>query len=112
MCDPDPRAIEDPSPGIPGAIATLLKPLYLLSNAKFWLDEIFLWTIVMPLRGLAQLSILFDRFVIDGLVDSIGGVPKALSILPRSFHGGVVPLYAGVMWCGVVAAIVVILSLY
>ncbi len=100
------------SPGIPASLAAGMKPLYLISNGKFFLDEIFQWIVVFPLRKLAALAVLFDRFVIDGIVDAVGMVPRALSVLPRQLHGGLVESYAGVMWVSVVAAVVVVLSLF
>ena len=98
------------SPAIPESIAKTLKPLYRLSLGKFFLDEIFKGVIVLPLIGLAKLATVIDRCVIDGLVDAAGAVPKALSVIPRQLHGGVVSSYAGVMWVGVVAAVVLVLS--
>ncbi len=100
------------SPGIPVAIAKTMKPLYLLSQGKFFLDEIFKGIVVLPLVGLAKLSTVFDRQVIDGIVDSFGAVPRALSSIPRKCHNGVISSYAGVMWVGVVAAVIVILSVF
>lgn len=100
------------SPKVPGAIATAMKPLYLISQGKFFLDEILKGLVVLPLLGIAKLAALFDRGVIDGIVDSVGAIPKALSDIPRRFHGGVVSSYAGVMWVGVVAAVVLVLTMF
>jgi len=100
------------SPGIPGTIAKALAPLYQLSIHKFFLDEIFLGLIVLPLTGIARLCVLFDRYVIDGIVDGFGAVTRGLSALPGQLHGGVTSSYAGVMWVGVVAAVVAVLSLF
>lgn len=100
------------SPGIPGGIAKVMKPLYLISQHKFFLDEILKGLVVLPLIGVAKLATLFDRRVIDGLVDSAGSVPKSLSAIPRRLHGGVVSSYAGVMWVGVVVAVVLVLAMF
>ena len=100
------------SPKVPGAIATAMKPLYLLSQGKFFLDEILKALVVLPLVGIAKLATVFDRGVIDGIVDSIGAIPKALSAIPRQFHTGIVSSYAGVMWAGVVAAVVLVLTMF
>lgn len=100
------------SPKIPGAIARAMKPLYLISQGKFFLDEILKGLVVLPLVGIAKLATVFDRGVIDGIVDSVGAIPKALSSIPRQFHTGVVSSYAGVMWAGVVAAVVLVLSMF
>jgi len=100
------------SPAIPGAIARTVKPLYAVSQGKFFLDEIFKGLIVLPLVGIAMLATFFDRFVIDGIIDAAGAVPKALSSIPRLLHGGIVSSYAGVMWVSVVAAVVLVLTLF
>ena len=100
------------SPAIPASIAKTMKPLYIVSQGKFFLDEIFTGLIVMPLIGIAKLATLVDKYLIDGIVDTVGKVPKALSIIPRQLHGGVVSSYAGVMWVGVVAAVVFVLTMF
>jgi len=100
------------SPAIPAAIAKTMKPLYVLSQGKFFLDEIFTGLIVLPLIGIAKLATLIDRYLIDGIVDTVGKLPKALSIIPRQLHGGIVSSYAGVMWLGVVTAVVLVLTMF
>ena len=101
------------SPEIPGSIATAMKPLYVISQGKFFLDEILKgldrvcrWS---ALRSWRQCLI---KDLIDGIVDSVGAIPKALSSIPRQFHAGVVSSYAGVMWVGVVAAVVLVLYMF
>jgi len=100
------------SPGIPVALAKALQPLYQLSSRAFFLDEIFCVLIVAPLTGLASLCVVFDRFVIDGIVDGVGAIPKLISAAPRQLHNGVTSSYAGVMWLGVVVAVVTVLSFF
>jgi len=100
------------SPAVPASIAKTMKPLYVLSQGKFFLDEIFMGLIVLPLIGIAKLATLVDKYLIDGIVDTVGKVPKALSMIPRQLHGGVVSSYAGVMWVGVVAAVVLVLTMF
>ena len=98
-------------PRVPATIATVLKPFYVLSQGKFYLDEILYVLVVLPLRGIAFLSTLFDRLVIDGIIDSIGTVPRVLGDRVRSLQGGVVTAYAGLMWVGLVVLVVVCLSI-
>ncbi len=52
-----------------------VRPLYRLSHGKLFFDQIYQVFIVWPLWLLAQVSYWFDRWVIDGLVNSIGRVP-------------------------------------
>ena len=100
------------SPAIPGGIAKAMKPLYVISQGKFFLDEILKGVIVMPLIVIAGIATLVDQYLIDGIVDTAGKIPKALSLIPRQFHGGVVSNYAGVMWVGVVTAVVLVLTMF
>ena len=100
------------SPAIPAGIAKTMKPLYALSQGKFFLDEIFKGILVLPIVAVAHLATFFDKYIIDGIVDTAGKVPKALSLIPRQFHGGVVSSYAGVMWVGVVTAVVLVLTMF
>jgi NADH-quinone oxidoreductase subunit L len=78
----------------------VVRPLYWLSYHKFFLDEIYDWLVVMPLRGLAALSALFDRWVIDGLVELVGWLPRAAGGLFRSLQSGMVQFYALAMVLG------------
>ena len=100
------------APAIPGRLAAAFRPLYVLSSRKFCLDEIFQALIVIPLRGLAGLAVLFDRCVIDGLVDAAGSIPRTLSRVPRQLHSGSISAYAGCMWIGLAVTVVMVLSFF
>jgi NADH-quinone oxidoreductase subunit L len=99
------------SPEIPERIAGALGPLYTLSLNKFYLDEIFTWIIISPLRGLAWLAYAIDRNVIDPLVDGIGMVPTLFSRIPVSLQNGLVSSYALVMLSGVIVCVLLALGL-
>jgi len=98
-------------PKVPATIAVVLKPLYVISQGKFYLDEILYVLVVLPLRGIAFLSTLFDRLVIDGLIDSLATVPRVLGDRVRSTQNGVVTAYAGLMWVGLVVFVVICLGI-
>jgi NADH-quinone oxidoreductase subunit L len=74
--------------------------LYDLSYGKFFFDQIYAATIVLPLRCLAWISSWFDRWAIDGLVNSVGRVPPALGALLRALQTGMVQFYALAMVLG------------
>jgi NADH-quinone oxidoreductase subunit L len=99
------------SPGIPESLARALDPLYTLSLNKFYLDEIFIWILVAPLRGLAWLSYWFDRTVVDRIVDGVGMVPVVLSRVPVFVHNGLVSTYSLVMLGGAVACVLLVLKI-
>ncbi|WP_437206191.1 NADH-quinone oxidoreductase subunit L [Planctomicrobium sp. SH664] len=98
------------APALPGQIAKAIKPLYLLSLNKFYLDEI-LWAIVVaPLRAVAWLATLFDKGVIDNIVDGVGHLPRLVSAIPRRLQNGLIPSYSMVMWTGVVLGVLLMLG--
>jgi NADH-quinone oxidoreductase subunit L len=99
------------SPSIPESLARTLDPLYTLSLNKFYLDEIFLWLLVAPFRGLAWLSYWFDRAVVDRIVDGVGLVPVVLSRVPVFVHNGLVSTYSLVMLVGVVGCVLLVLKI-
>ncbi len=73
---------------------------YQLSLNKFYFDEIYQVLFVLPLRGVAALSYLVDRYVIDALVNLCGWVPRAVGGLLRSLQTGMVQFYALAMVLG------------
>ncbi len=98
------------SPAIPEKTATALAPLYMLSQNKFYIDEILWGILVAPLRGLSHLSFLFDKYFIDKLVDLVGMIPRWISAAPRWLQAGSTPGYALVMWGGLLAYLVLVMG--
>jgi NADH-quinone oxidoreductase subunit L len=84
-------------------LANLLSPFYRLSRGKFFFDELYNVFIVWPLRVLAVLSYVVDRFIIDGLVNLVGKLPGVLGYLLRFVQTGMVQWYAIAMVLGLVA---------
>jgi NADH-quinone oxidoreductase subunit L len=68
--------------------------LYGLSRGKFFVDPIYQVFVVWPLLGLAQLAAWFDQYVVDGLVDLVGRVPKLVGAALRPAENGLVQFYA------------------
>ena len=80
---------------IPARLATQLRPLYNLSLHKFWVDQIYQWIVVKPLLWLSRFASVFDRVVIDGLVNLVARMPRAFGgefLAP--FQNGLVQFYA------------------
>jgi NADH-quinone oxidoreductase subunit L len=84
-------------------MAGALGPLYKLSHGKFFFDELYNVFFVWPLRVLAVLSYVVDRFLIDGLVNFCGKAPGMIGYLLRSLQNGMVQWYALAMVLGLVA---------
>jgi NADH-quinone oxidoreductase subunit L len=80
---------------LPAKVAAAFGPLTRLSENKFYLDEIYLFTIVLPLRGLAQACRFLDWILVDGvLVEFFARVPREIGRLLRPVQNGLVQFYA------------------
>ncbi|MEX2139750.1 MAG: NADH-quinone oxidoreductase subunit L [Pirellulales bacterium] len=84
-------------------LAGALGPLYRLSRGKFFFDELYNVILVWPLRVIAVLSYVVDRFFVDGLVNLCGKLPAVAGYLLRSLQNGMVQWYALAMVLGLVA---------
>ena len=100
------------SPEIPAKLATGLRPLFTLSQGKLFFDELFTAILVAPLRLLATICALFDKYILDGVVDSFGALPNFLSQAPRRLHGGLTPAYAATMLIAVLGCILCVMQLF
>jgi NADH-quinone oxidoreductase subunit L len=85
-----------------------LGPLQTFFANRCYIDQLYSGLIVRPLEGLAIAAALFDRTVIDGLVNGFARVPVALGGIVRRLQGGLLQRYAlaGVM--GVLAIVLVL----
>src|SRR5262249_35817841 len=63
-------------PGLPDRIAAVAQHLYQLSLNKFYLDELYTFFVVRPLELLAKACRVLDQYVVDGVVDLVGQVPR------------------------------------
>jgi NADH-quinone oxidoreductase subunit L len=87
--------------GLADMLARRLRGLYELSRQKFHVDDFYEIFIVHPLQGFAEFCRLFDHYVIDGIVDLIGHVPRLVGdILFRPMQNGLVQFYALAMVLG------------
>ncbi len=75
-------------------VARAWGPFYRASYGKFLFDEIYLYLIVWPLRGVAWLCFQVDRLLIDGLVNLIGWLPVAVGRVLRGLQSGMLQSYA------------------
>jgi len=81
-------------------IAAWVRPLYRASYGKLWFDEIYDALIVKPLWILARLAYVVDRYLIDGIVNTIGRLPVWTGALLRPFQNGQIQSYALAMILG------------
>jgi NADH-quinone oxidoreductase subunit L len=90
------------------SLASRMGPLYRLSRGKFYFDELYNALAVWPLRVLAVLSYIVDRFFIDGLVNLCGKLPAVVGYVLRRMQNGMVQVYAFFMMVGLLALLAAI----
>ncbi|MAV35138.1 MAG: NADH-quinone oxidoreductase subunit L [Planctomycetaceae bacterium] len=87
-------------------LAVYLSP-YRLSREKLYLDELYTWFVVSPLRTVASISATVDRWVIDGLVNLLGWLPRVAGSMLRLLQRGLLQFYALSMVLGTLLLLVV-----
>jgi NADH-quinone oxidoreductase subunit L len=85
-----------------------LGPLETLFANRFYVDQIYAALIVKPLELLATVAAVFDRYVIDGLVDLLARIPLGLGGIVRQFQSGLLQRYA---LAGVIGMLLIVLAL-
>jgi len=86
-------------------LAEHFRLLYRLSYSKLFVDQIYQVLFVWPLWLLALFSAWVDRWLIDGLVNLGGKIPREAGALLRPLQNGMVQFYALAMLLGVLALI-------
>ena len=77
----------------------------LLEN-KFYMDELYQWLIVYPVKGIGYLFLGFDRFVIGGLVRFAAWIPATIGHLGSRLQTGQVQTYILISLFGLLLLIV------
>ena len=90
-------------------IAAGLQPLTGLLEGKYWVDELYDFFIVEPLRHIAKVFFAIDRAVVDGLVWAIGFVPQLSGFAVKlTVQRGYLQGYAAAMLFGVLAILLLV----
>lgn len=90
----------------PDKLTAALKPLYLVSFRKFGVDEGEYWIVVAPGKILSHVIDLFDRYLVDGIVNLIGKLVYVIGLGSKYTQTGQVQTY------GIAAAIGVFLIVF
>jgi NADH-quinone oxidoreductase subunit L len=105
------RLYARPSP-IPARLAQRFRPLYDASLNKFYIDEIYGWIVLKPLRLFAVVSEFLDMYLVHGIVEGISRLPKLFGRdVLAPYQNGLIQFYAAVSALGV-AGLFLILLLY
>lgn len=89
-------------------LAERYKPIYTLLYNKYYIDEIYLWFNHTIIDGTAKLMYLFDIYVVDGVVNGLGGLAKLSGDGLRVLQTGRMQNYALVFFLGVLAIAVLL----
>jgi len=66
---------------------------YRLSEGKFFIDELYQWFLVIPTLKISGWIYAVDRWLVDGLVNLTGYVPRLAGSVTRRSQTGIVPFY-------------------
>ena len=84
----------EPSPW-PRRLMERFRPLYEASLHKFYIDEIYQWVVVGPVRALAVVSDFVDTYLVDRLVTGVALVPRAIARARLAlYQNGLIQFYA------------------
>jgi NADH-quinone oxidoreductase subunit L len=97
-------------PGMADTLARKQEGLYELSRNRFYLDDIYHALVVRPLTVLAYLCRVIDHYLVDGLVDLVGQVPRFFGLLFRPIQNGLVQFYALAMILGLAVFLLSLLT--
>lgn len=84
------------------ALAQKWGVLYQLSFHKFYIDEIYAALIKVFVDGIAKVLYWIDVHIVDGIVNALGGLVRAVSEMLSPAENGQVQSYAGVYLFGVI----------
>ncbi|HEY7308216.1 MAG TPA: NADH-quinone oxidoreductase subunit L [Gemmataceae bacterium] len=97
-------------PDLPGRLANSAQGLYQLSLNKFHIDELYDTFILKPLAGFTTFTRIFDLYVLDGLVDLIGQLPRLVGFRFRPVQNGLVQFYALAMVLGLTVFLIALVT--
>ncbi|MCC5786350.1 MAG: NADH-quinone oxidoreductase subunit L [Phycisphaerales bacterium] len=81
------------------------------ANAKWYVDELYDFALRKPLWAASQIFHLIDKLLIDGLVNLVGYLPRALGKGVRPSQSGVLHSYAAAMAGGLAVILLIVLLL-
>ncbi|OAJ75976.1 NADH-quinone oxidoreductase subunit L [Brevibacillus sp. SKDU10] len=92
-------------------ISEQLPWLYQLSYRKFYMDELYTFVFIRPLKGIGLAFNWLDHYIIGGLVRSIGGLTNMVGRLLSRLQSGQMQTYGFVVLLGLVVLMVSLTAL-
>jgi len=97
---------------LPARLAERAGGLVRASRRKFYVDEIYDWVVVKPIRALAVVCEFLDVYLIDNLVLAVARAPRKLGRdLLAGYQNGLIQFYAAASALGTVVLLLVLLLL-
>ncbi len=93
------------------SLLPLLGPVARWAQNKWYVDEFYDALFRLPLRVLAHLLHIFDKLIVDGVVDLFGVVPRKVAEWIRPSQSGVLQGYALGMAGGIVVVLLIVAAL-
>jgi NADH-quinone oxidoreductase subunit L len=94
----------------PARLAAQMRPLYLASLHKFWVDELYDRIVVGTARFLAGAADFFDQVIVEGLVRAAAEIPRAFGRYALApIQNGLIQFYAAATALGVAGLLFVYL---
>ena len=87
----------------------LFGPLATAAQHKWYVDEIYDMLIVKPLWVISNIFALIDKYIVDGIVDLCGWLPRAIGRILRPSQSGELNGYAVGMAGGLAVLILIVL---
>ncbi len=94
------------NPDMPGRIVDSIKGFYTIVYNKYYVDEIYRATIIVPLVKTSEfLNSFFDMKIVDGSVNGVAAIFRGIGAELRKIQTGLVQNYALMMSIGVIIII-------
>jgi len=91
---------------LPSGVITKDNPIYKLLANKYYMDELYYYTLVVPTHAIARAVLAFDQKVVDGAVNGTAWVAKKFGEGMKQVQTGYVQNYALYMLVGLVVLII------
>lgn len=99
-------------PELAGKAAQRWPRAYAWSLNKFFVDEFYTAVVVRPLQAVALIGKLFDQYLVDGLVDAVGILPRGVGDwFLKPVQNGLVQFYALATLLGLAVFVVALVSM-
>jgi NADH-quinone oxidoreductase subunit L len=88
-----------------------LGPVPRWAQNKWYVDELYNFLFYVPLRVLSHILHIFDKLLVDGLVNAFGAAPRGAGYAIRPTQNGLLHAYALRMVGGIGLLLLVVLAL-